>query len=364
MLRPAMVLRCSASGWNGFLQGIGPRVNNPFRRRLFRSPATRPSVQESSVLEAPSPARMAIAFAVMAVTPLFFSSNLIFGRGVIGEVAPFTLAFLRWLFVALALAPVLYRQREAVAGMFRSHSPLLLVEGFLGMWICGAIVYVALTMTTATNGTLIYTTSPVIIIILEAIFFGRAIGWREALGSLIAFAGVAVIVLKGDLATLATLTFNPGDILFILAAIAWAIYSVLMRRDEFKAVGNIASLGIVAAFGALCLAPFALVEFASGAAMPVTLTAWGSIAGIVLFASLIAFGGFQFGVRVLGPSLAAVFMYLLPPYGVTLAVLLLGESFRPFHAAGIVMVMGGIILATFPARWLAGKLSRPAQKRA
>ena len=180
----------------------------------------------------------------------------------------------------------------------------------------------------------------------------------------IAFAGVAVIVLKGDLATLATLTFNPGDILFILAAIAWAIYSVLMRRDEFKAVGNIASLGIVAAFGALCLAPFALVEFASGAAMPVTLTAWGSIAGIVLFASLIAFGGFQFGVRVLGPSLAAVFMYLLPPYGVTRAVLLLGESFRPFHAAGIVMVMGGIILATFPARWLAGKLSRPAQKRA
>lgn len=309
-------------------------------------------------MEAPSPARTAIAFAVMAVTPLFFSSNLIFGRGVIGEVAPFTLAFLRWLFVALALAPVLYHQRGPVKRMVRSHSPLLLVEGFLGMWICGAIVYVALTMTTATNGTLIYTTSPVIIIILEAVFFGRAIGWREALGSLIAFAGVAVIVLKGDLDTLATLTFNPGDLLFILAAIAWAIYSVLMRREEFKTIGNIASLGAVAAFGALCLAPFALVEFVSGAAMPVTLTAWGSIAGIVLFASLIAFGGFQFGVRVLGPSLAAVFMYLLPPYGVTLAVLLLGESFRPFHAAGIVMVMGGIILATFPARWLAGKISR------
>ncbi|MEZ5806129.1 MAG: DMT family transporter [Zhengella sp.] len=315
-------------------------------------------------MDAPSPARTAIAFAVMIVTPLFFSSNLIFGRGVIGEVAPFTLAFLRWLFVAMALLPVLFAQSRAVRAMLRSHSPLLLVEGFLGMWICGAIVYVALTMTTATNGTLIYTTSPVIIIILEAIFFGRAIGWREALGSLTAFAGVAVIVLKGDPATLATLTFNPGDILFILAAIAWAIYSVLMRRAEFKTIGNIASLGIVAAFGALCLAPFALAEFLSGAVMPVTQTAWGSIAGIVLFSSLIAFGGFQFGVRVLGPSVAAVFMYLLPPYGVTLAVLLLGESFQSFHAAGIVLVMGGIILATFPARWLAGKVSSRTRRPA
>ncbi|PHP67840.1 EamA family transporter [Zhengella mangrovi] len=300
----------------------------------------------------------------MTVTPLFFSSNLIFGRGVVGEVAPFTLAFLRWLFVAMALVPVLVVQRGQVMRMVRTHSPVLLVEGFLGMWICGAIVYVALTMTTATNGTLIYTTSPVMIIILEALFFKRPIGWREALGSLIAFAGVAVIVLKGDVETLASLTFNPGDLLFILAALAWAIYSVLMRRDEFKTVGNIASLGLVAGFGAACLAPFALAEFLSGAAMPVTVKAWSSLAGIVFCASLIAFGGFQFGVRVLGPSVAAVFMYLLPPYGVTLAVLVLGETFHAYHAAGIVMVMGGIILATFPVARFRSALTRKRRPQA
>ncbi len=69
-----------------------------------------------------------------------------------------------------------------------------------------------------------------------------------------------------------------------------------------------------------------------------------------MFSSLLAFSGFQFGVRTLGPSVAGVFMYLLPPYGVLMAVAILGESFEPFHAAGIALVMGGVILATLPTR--------------
>ena len=49
---------------------------------------------------------------------------------------------------------------------------------------------------------------------------------------------------------------------------------------------------------------------------------------------------------------------------IALAVLLLGESFQSFHAAGIVLVMGGIILATFPARWIAGKVSSRTRRPA
>ena len=52
---------------------------------------------------------------------------------------------------------------------------LILLLALLGMWICGGGVYLALGHTTATNGALIYTTSPVIIIVLEAIFFRRRI---------------------------------------------------------------------------------------------------------------------------------------------------------------------------------------------
>ena len=306
-------------------------------------------------MDAPSPARTAIAFAVMIVTPLFFSSNLIFGRGVIGEVAPFTLAFLRWLFVAMALLPVLFAQSRAVRAMLRSHSPLLLVEGFLGMWICGAIVYVALTMTTATNGTLIYTTSPLIILIIERLFYGRTVSWREFAGILIGFSGVAIIVLRGDLLVLLAMRFNIGDLMFVGAAIAWALYSVLLRSRPSEGLDNLAFFGLSASAGALLLAPVALAEFLLGEPMPVTTQAWTGIGGIVLLSSLLAFGGFQYGISRLGAATASIFMYLMPPYGVGLAVIVLGEPFQSYHAIGIATVLTGLVMAT---------LKSPLRKRA
>jgi drug/metabolite transporter (DMT)-like permease len=47
--------------------------------------------------------------------------------------------------------------------------------------------------------------------------------------------------------------------------------------------------------------------------------------------------------------LTSIFLYLLPVYGIVLAVVFLGETFRPYHAAGLVLVLGGIVLATAPS---------------
>lgn len=292
--------------------------------------------------------RTRFAYVVMVVAPLFFSTNLIFGRGVIGEVSPFLLAFLRWLAVAIALSPFMWAERQAVAAIVRSHWRLVLTLAFLGMWLCGAGVYVALDMTTATNGTLIYTTSPVIILLIEAAFKDRRIGLREGVGAIIALCGIATIVLRGHPASILTLGLNVGDIIFVAAAVAWAVYSILQRTSGLQKASNAALLGLLAVAGAVLLLPFAAFEIAAGAPLPGSAAAWGGIAGIVVFASLLAFSSFQFGIRMLGAPLAGVFMYLMPPYGVMLAVIFLGERLEPFHAAGIALVMGGVILATLP----------------
>lgn len=299
-----------------------------------------------------------LALPIMLLAPLFFSSNLVFGRGVIGEVSPFMLAFLRWLAVAAALSPFMLREAAAIRDVLRQRWQMLVVLAFLGMWLCGGGVYLALQWTTATNGTLIYTTSPVIILLLEALFRGRRIGLREGAGSLIAFAGIATIVLRGEPLALFSLDLNVGDLLFVAAAIAWAAYSILYRAPDLQRLSTAALLGLLAAIGALLLLPAAILEWINGAAFPSTGSAWGGIAGIVFFASLLAFSSFQFGLRQLGASLTGVFMYLMPPYGVLLAVLFLGERLEAFHIAGIALVMAGIVLATFPVAWLRDRLRR------
>lgn len=302
----------------------------------------------------------AFAMLVMLATPLLFSTNLIFGRAVIGDVAPFTLAFIRWALVALVLAPFLLRERQMLLTVMTARPGLVATLSFLGMVVCGAGVYLALTSTTATNGTLIMTSSSVFIILIEAAFFGRAIGVREAIGSAIAFAGVAVIVLKGDLTALLRLDFHWGDVLFVAAAFCWAVYSILYRSQDLRGVSNLGLFGVVAAVATLMLAPIAAIEFTLGGSMPDQPSDWISIAGIVVFASLLAFSGFQYGVRALGASLAGIFMYLMPPFAVTMAVVFLGETFLPFHAAGIALVMGGVILATFPSRTKKAQPSVPS----
>ncbi len=297
----------------------------------------------------------------MVFAPLFFATNLIFGTMTVPHVAPFTLAFLRWGLVVVILLPLIARERMGIRDVITKQAPLIFLLGLLGMWICGALVYLALGMTTATNGTLIYTSSSVMIIVFEALFFGRKMNWREGVGSLLAFVGIAVIVLKGQLAALLALEFNHGDLIFVLCAIAWAFYSILYRSPRISALPNMALFATIAAAGAIMLVPFALIEWIQGAKMPVTMQSWHGIAGIVVFSSLLAFSTFQLGVRALGPSVAGIFMYLMPPYGVFLAITVLGEKLHAYHLIGIALVMGGVVLATFPVAMMKRWLGRDAQ---
>jgi len=291
------------------------------------------------------------ALLILLVMPLFFCTNIVFGRAAIQLGAePFTLAFLRWGLTAAILAPFVTSEiRHKDIDWTALWKPLLLM-GFLGMWVCGALVYFALKYTSATNGTLIYTSSPVIIILIELIFRGRKISLREAFGIALAFSGVVAIVVRGSVENLLALSFNLGDLIFVATAISWAVYSFLLREPRFQSIAVFPLFACISAAGAFVLAPFALVEIILTSKFPASADVWGYVAGIVVLSSLIAFSSFQYGVKIVGSSVAGIYLYLLPVYGVTLAVLLLGEQLYAFHFWGIVSVLGGVIIATYPRR--------------
>lgn len=293
---------------------------------------------------------------IMLLSSLFFSTNIVFGRGLGDDVDPFVLAFIRWTCACLILMPFIYRERDAVFEFIRMRTGLWLLMGFLGMWICGAIVYWSLHFTTASNATLIYTTSSLFIILIERLFRGRHVGLREVSGIFIAFFGIAIIVLRGELLELTAFNFNPGDFGILLAAFSWALYSILQRSVNKTSLSNLASFGLMAASGSLLLLPFAAFQAANGAALPHSFDDTWRIAGIVVFSSLLAFSCYQHAVRVFGASFAGIFFYLSPPLSIVLAVVFLKEQFETYHAFGIAFTMTGVILATIPfgtirSRW-------------
>lgn len=280
--------------------------------------------------------------------PLFFASNIILGRVAIGDVEPWTLAFIRWTATSLILFPFALDGIRTHGASLWLHRRRIVLLAFLGMWICGAVVYLALRYTSATNVTLIYTSSPVFILLIQAAFQGRKITGREILGIVIAIAGVTAIVVHGDVNVLLELQFNLGDLMIAVAAIAWACYSVLLNHDDFESVPTLTLFCVISGCGGLLLLPFALFEVAYVASLPTATETWTSIAGIVLIASLLAFSSYQFGVKRLGAAITGIALYLLPVYGVALAMLVLGEQFQPYHAVGIVLVLSGVLLATMP----------------
>lgn len=282
--------------------------------------------------------------------PVFFSSNIIFGRGITGDIGPFITAFIRWAGATLIILPFVYHDRRACLAFVRQHTLLWLVLGILGMGICGGFVYWALTLTTASNATLIYTTSSLFIILFQWLFQGRALVLREILGMVVAFAGVAAIVLKGDIEALLHLTFNIGDFGILVAAVAFAAYSMLLRNKSASAVPPLSLFCLLAASGAVVLFPPALVELVDGAPLPDSGSDWLKLTGIIAFASLAAFYCFQHSVRVFGPAMAGVTLYLMPPVSIVLAIVFLDEGFHAYHAAGMLLVTGGVVMATWPKR--------------
>lgn len=303
----------------------------------------------------PIPIPRFVSYGVLFLAPLFFASNLLFGKVVIVNIEPWTLAFIRWGLVSVILFGFVHRDLRAHRSYLLRFVPLFAIMGFLGMWICGAVVYYALSLTSATNATLIYLSSPVMIIAIEALARGRRIKLREGIGITLASIGVITILLRGDPATLFNLNFNGGDFVMVFAAISWAVYSVVFKSSTFTQLPSTLLLFLFSAFASLCLFPFAAIEMIYIGAVPLSFDVWEGIAGIIVFSSLAAFLSYQYSIRLVGPAITGIFMYLLPGYGVGLAVLVLGEAFARFHLIGVSTILGGVILATFPADLLRRK---------
>lgn len=204
-----------------------------------------------------------MAVILLFVVPVLFSTNIITARAVSDFIPPFALAFWRWSLAFLlflpAIGPDLLRYRRELLSEWRD----LLVLGILGMGICGAFVYVGADTTSATNIGLIYATAPIIIAAAATLLYREPLGRVKALGILVSLLGVLVIVFRGDLEALRTLSLVPGDIWIATASVSWAVYSVMLRYRPSQLPGRV-RFAATMLYGAIALLPFHLFELAKG----------------------------------------------------------------------------------------------------
>jgi drug/metabolite transporter (DMT)-like permease len=290
-------------------------------------------------------AEVRLAQALVFITPLLWSVNYLVARWAPGVIAPHALALGRWSVAALVMALFCHRELRDKRHLIVAEWRQMLVLGALGMWICGAWVYIGGRSTPAINIGLLYAASPVLVSVGSALWLRERLGWAQAAGVALALGGVMHILFKGQWSSAALLRIHAGDAWIAAAVLSWTAYSLLLKAWP-SAFGTLARLTLIAVGGVLVLLPFTLWE--ALAWLP-TETSWRS-AGLVLAAALLpgvgAYGAFSLMQRTLGAARVSMVLYLGPLYSAVVGWLVLGEAIEVFHGVGALLILPGIWLST------------------
>ncbi|MDA0997239.1 MAG: DMT family transporter [Proteobacteria bacterium] len=290
-----------------------------------------------------SPREHALALVMLVLTPLFWASHSVVGRLVANDIPTFSLVGIRWAVAALIFFICVHRTVIGQWHLIKRHWRYLVLTGLIGPAMFPCLLYNGLKTSTATNASIIQTIVPALVPVLGWFLWRERLRPIQIAGILISAIGVAVILTQGDVGALAGLQFVIGDLFLLGGFIGWAFYTALIRMKPPEMSSNTV-LASQMAVAALAIAPLWALEAASGQLIPMTQSAWLAIAFIVIFPTLGAYFFYSHVVRIAGVTKAGLASHLMPPLGVILAVVFLGEQFLAFHAVGIAVIFSGVFL--------------------
>jgi drug/metabolite transporter (DMT)-like permease len=290
-------------------------------------------------LTAPRVRLIALLKALAAV--VMWCASFIATKLVLVEVSPITVVWLRFAIgVAVLGALVVARRQFALVG--RAELAYFALLGFLGItfhqWLQSNGLVTSLASTTAW----IVASTPIFIAVLGWLVLRERIGWAGIAGIALAAAGVLIVVGRGSFEGLAAGRLgNPGDVLILISAPNWAIFSVLSRRGlrehpSARMMFYVMSLGWI----------FTSLPFLSGPGIGeiarLTPHGWLAVGFLGVFCSGIAYVFWYDALESLPASHVGAVLYLEPLVSAVIAALVLGESIFLATVIGGAMILFGV----------------------
>lgn len=297
-----------------------------------------------------APRQSLTPYLLLTLTMLFWSGSSVVANWLKDVMSPEAINFGRWVFSLLLLAPMTARELIAKRAVLLRDWKLLALLAFAGGAGFHTLQYWSLHWTTVSNNGLIQSIMPVCIMAMSWLLFRDRVGKQLAAGMTSSFLGVLVILSRGNLGVVLDLSFNPGNVLVVAAVMMWSFYAVLLRRRPAE-LSPLALLEAITIYTVIELIPVIAAEAVWG--HPVVWS-WKVGAGITylgVFAAALANLFWNEASHRIGPNRAAPFVHLLPLFSLLLGVGLVGERLHPYHAPAIVLILGGIGLATAPRLW-------------
>ncbi len=283
------------------------------------------------------------AYFVLVLAPLLWGGNAVAGKLASLDWQPFTITCIRWFLTTLVLIPFaarpIYRDRAIV----REKWLTLFLLGGVGMSMFNLLMYTALHHTSAINVSIEQASMPAMIMLANFFIMSQRVTWLQIVGLALSILGVLITTTKGAPMLFFEQGLNRGDAIMLLACVFYAAYTFGLRwRPDIHWLSFMLAVAVSAT---IMTSPFALWEWSNNPVALPGARGWTVMLYIIIFPTIVSQIAYARGVELIGSNRAGLFINLVPIFGSLLAVIILREHFKSYHALGLVLVVGGIMLA-------------------
>lgn len=290
-----------------------------------------------------------VVYLLATLPPLFWAGNFLIARAMRDFIPPFQMSFWRWVIAFVLLLPFVWRSTLERRADIKNEFHWLLMLGAIGVTAFNCLIYEALHHTTVINAALINSLMPAVTILLALIILRERAELRKVLGLALSSIGAALIISRGDLLQIAATSANRGDLLVLFGLTFWALYTVLIRWRPSR-LPPLVFLTTTIGIGTLLHLPLVTWEYMNHGGFILNAHTVGAILYLAIFPSILAYILWNRAVRAIGPGRTGIFMHSMPMFSAVLAAAILDETFAVYHAYGFVLIVCGIVLASWVVR--------------
>ena len=294
-----------------------------------------------------SKARLSLAAAL--ATMFAWGVNFAFVKHVLERLGVEAFMFVRFTvlpLLALLMMLAVFRGRIARTWPRREDLPRFFACALVGHTLHIAVVMYGMDLSTPFSSSLVLTSGPVFTLMILALLGVERLHLRQVAGTLVALAGIVVFL--SDKFTAGFSRAGLGDLVLLVAAALFALYTVLVQPLAQR-YGPLIVLFYTLLFSAPPILVWTLPQFLRTPASAYTGSVLIGLGWALVVSSLLGWLMWTWVNTVRGVARSAPFNYLMPPIAGVVAWLTLGEAFTWLKIAGAVITMAGVAYAQFGA---------------
>lgn len=284
-------------------------------------------------------------YARLVTVPAIWGGTFIAGRTVALALPASVGSLLRYLIACVVLVIATTMIERGLPRLSRQQIIATLLLGTTGIFAYNLFFLGALAHLPASRTSLIIALNPVVTIAASAVLLHERLGLRRWLGVVIALAGVWIVISRGEVASTVSGAIGTGELLMFGGVCAWAAYT-LIGRTVLEGLTPFSATTYAALWGTLMLALASIPDFRGLGVQDFGLPVILSLIYLGVLGTGVAFVWYYRALQELGAARTVIFNNLVPVFGATFGVLLLGEPLLPSMLIGGTVAVTGVMMVS------------------